>query len=161
MTPLIFLLAAFLLLFAVNKFFLKNRLNLSLVGRASLAVMLTVTGIAHFISTDLMIEMMPDFLLYKRETVYLTGILELSAVIGLLMNKTAKSTAVLLIIFFISILPANIVGSLKQVNLGGMENGAMYLLFRIPLQIFFIAWTYYFDIKINNTSDSFLIVESQ
>ena len=151
MTPLIFLLAAFILLFAVNKFFLKNRLSLSLVGRAALAVMLTVTGIAHFTSTDLMIEMMPDFLPYKRETVYLTGILELSAVIGLLINKTAKSTAVLLIIFFISILPANIVGSLKQVNLGGMENGAMYLLFRIPLQIFFIAWTYYFGIKINKS----------
>ncbi len=77
MTPLIFLLAAFILLFAVNKFFLKNRLSLSLVGRAALAVMLTVTGIAHFTSTDLMIEMMPDFLPYKRETVYLTGILEL------------------------------------------------------------------------------------
>ena len=151
MTPLIFLLAAFILLFAVNKFFLKNRLSLSLVGRAALAVMLTVTGIAHFTSTDLMIEMMPDFLPYKRETVYLTGILELSAVIGLLINKTAKSTAVLLIIFFISILPANIVGSLKQVNLGGMENGAMYLLFRIPLQILFIAWTYYFGIKINKS----------
>ncbi len=156
MTPLIFLLAAFILLFAVNKFFLKNRLSLSLVGRAALAVMLTVTGIAHFTSTDLMIEMMPDFLPYKRETVYLTGILELSAVIGLLINKTAKSTAVLLIIFFISTLPANIVGSLKQVNLGGMENGAMYLLFRIPLQIFFIAWTYYFGIKINQYFGQFL-----
>jgi len=149
MTPLIFLLAAFILLFAVNKFFLKNRLSLSLVGRAALAVMLTVTGIAHFTSTDLMIEMMPDFLPYKRETVYLTGILELLAVIGLLIDKTAKLTAVLLIVLFISILPANIVGSLKQVNLGGMENGAMYLLFRIPLQILFIAWTYYFGIKIN------------
>ncbi len=151
MTPLIFLLAAFILLFAVNKFFLKNRLSLSLVGRAALAVMLTVTGIAHFTSTDLMIEMMPDFLPYKRETVYLTGILELLAVIGLLINKIAKLTAVLLIILFISILPANIVGSLKQVNLGGMENGAMYLLFRIPLQIFFIAWTYYFGIRTNKS----------
>jgi uncharacterized membrane protein len=100
---------------------------------------------------DLMIEMMPDFLPYKRETVYLTGILELLAVIGLLIDKTAKLTAVLLIVLFISILPANIVGSLKQVNLGGMENGAMYLLFRIPLQILFIAWTYYFGIKINKS----------
>ena len=80
-----------------------------------------------------MLEMMPDFLPYKRETVYLTGVLELLAVIGLLINKTAKLTAVMLIIFFVSILPANIIGSLKQVNLGGMENGAMYLLFRIPL----------------------------
>ena len=94
---------------------------------------------------------MPDFLPYKRETVYLTGIFELLAILGLLINKTAKLTAVLLIIFFLSILPANVIGSLKQVNLGGMENGAMYLLFRIPLQFFFIAWAYYFGIKINKS----------
>jgi len=31
-----------------------------------------------------------------------------------------------------------------------MENGAMYLLFRIPLQIFFIFWVYYFGIRLNN-----------
>ncbi len=34
----------------------------------------------------------------------------------------------------------------KEVNLGGMENGAMYLFFRIPLQVIFIAWAYYFGI---------------
>lgn len=150
MAPLIFLLTAFIALFIANKFFLQNRLSLSFIGRAALAVMLIVTGIAHFTSTDLLIEIMPDFMPYKREMVYLTGVLELLAVVGLLINKTAKLTAVLLIIFFISILPANIIGSIKQVNLGGMEYGAIYLLFRIPLQIFFIVWTYYFGIRTNN-----------
>lgn len=149
MTPLIFLLATFILLFTVNKFLAANQLSLSFIGRAALAVMLIVTGIAHFTSTDLMIELMPEFLPYKREIVYLTGVLELLAVIGLLIDKTAKLTAVMLVIFFLAILPANIVGSLKQVNLGGMENGAVYLLFRVPLQIFFILWTYYFGIRIN------------
>ena len=114
-----------------------------------MALMLVATGIAHFTSTDLMIEMMPEFLPAKREIVYFTGICELLAVIGLLWNKTAKLTSVLLIIFFLSILPANIVGSIKEVRLGGMENGVMYLLFRIPLQIFFILWAYYFGIRIN------------
>ena len=149
MAPLIFLSGTFILLFAVNKFLPANRLSLSFVGRASLAVMLIVTGVAHFTSTNLMIEMMPDFMPYKRETVYLTGVLELLAVVGLLIDKTAKLTAVLLIIFFCAVLPANIIGSLKQVNLGGMENGAMYLFFRVPLQVFFILWAYYFGIRTN------------
>lgn len=149
MAPLIFLSATFLLLCVVNKFFLASRLSFSFIGRASLAAMLIVTGIAHFTSTDLMVETIPDFLPLKREIVYLTGVLELLAVAGLLIDKTAKLTAVLLIIFFLAVLPANIVGSLKQVNLGGTENGAMYLFFRVPLQIFFIFWTYYFGIRIN------------
>ena len=111
--------------------------------------MLIVTGISHFTSTDLTVEMMPDFMPAKREIVYFTGVCELLAVFGLLWDKTAKLTSVLLIIFFIAILPANIVGSIKQVRLGGMENGVMYLLFRVPLQILFIFWTYYFGIRIN------------
>jgi uncharacterized membrane protein len=150
MAPLIFLLVTFSLLFGIDKFLLKRKLSLSFIGRVSLAVMLIVTGVAHFTSSDVMVEMMPEFLPMKKEIVYLTGILEFLAAVGLLIDKLSKITAILLIIYFVAILPANIVGSLKQVNLGGMEYGAMYLLFRVPLQILFIFWAYYFSIRINN-----------
>jgi uncharacterized membrane protein len=150
MAPLIFLLVAFSLLFGIDKFLLKRKLSLSFIGRVSLAIMLIVTGVAHFTSSNVMVEMMPEFLPMKKEIVYLTGILEFLAAVGLLIGKLSKITAILLIIYFVAILPANIVGSFKQVNLGGMEYGAMYLLFRVPLQILFIFWTYYFGIRINN-----------
>ena len=114
-----------------------------------MALMLVATGTAHFTSTDLMVEMMPESLPAKRGNRLFYGICALLAVIGLLWNKTAKLTSVMLIIFFLAILPANIVGSIKEVRLGGMENGTAYLLFRIPLQIFFILWVYYFGIKIS------------
>lgn len=149
MAPLIFLLVSFAIFFVVNKFVLNEKFSLSFIGRTALAIMLIVTGIAHFTSTDLMVEMMPDFMPAKKEIVYFTGVCELLAVIGLLWDKTAKLTSVLLIIFFIAILPANIIGSIKQVQLGGMENGAIYLFFRIPLQFLFIFWAYYFGIRIN------------
>lgn len=42
-----------------------------------------------------------------------------------------------------------IIGSLKRILSGGMAKGANYLYFRIPLQIFFIVWTYYFGIAVN------------
>lgn len=149
MAPLIALLVSFGLIFAVNKFLLGGKLSLSFVGRVSLALMLLVTATAHFTATDVMIEMLPEFLPSKQEIVYLTGVFEFSAAVGLLIGKTAKLTSVLLIIFFISVLPANIIGSIKQVNLGGMEIGAVYLFFRIPLQILFIFWAYYFGIRLN------------
>ncbi|HTH36494.1 MAG TPA: hypothetical protein VL572_00930 [Pyrinomonadaceae bacterium] len=147
MAPLIFLLATFVLLYLLDRFVLGRRLGLSFIGRASMAVMLIVTGISHFTNTDAMIAMMPDFLPAKREIVYFTGICELAAVVGLLWVKTARLASILLIVFFLLVLPANIAGSLKSVNFGGMEYGPWYLLFRVPLQIFFIFWVWYFGIR--------------
>ena len=153
MAPLIFLFGTFAILFLVNRFLLGSRLTLSFIGRASMAMMLLVTGIAHFTNTDQMVEIMPDFIPAKRELVYLTGVVELLAVVGLLWNRTARLASILLIIFFVLILPANIAGSLKAVPFGGMEYGAWYLLFRVPLQILFIWWVWYFGVKKESPTD--------
>jgi len=114
-----------------------------------MAAMLVTTGVSHFTNTEPMVAMMPDFVPAKRELVYFTGVCELAAVVGLVWNKTARLASVLLIVFFVLVLPANIAGSLKSVNFGGMEYGTWYLLFRVPLQVFFIWWVWYFGIKKN------------
>lgn len=147
MAPLISLLSTFVILFLLDRFALGNRLGLSFIGRASMAVMLTVTGIVHFTSTDWMVAMMPHALPFKREIVYFTGVCELLAVVGLLWDRFSKLTSIMLIIFFIAILPANIAERLQADNLDGLEFGAWYLLFRIPLQLFFIWWVWFFGIR--------------
>jgi len=147
MAPLIFLLGTFALLYLINRFLLARRLSLSCIGRVSMAVMLIVTGVSHFTNTQQMVDMMPDFMPAKREMIYFTGVCELLAVIGLIWNKTSRLASILLIIFYALVLPANIVGSLKSVPIGGMDYGPLYLLFRIPLQIFFIWWVWYFGAR--------------
>ena len=147
MAPLIILLVTFAALYLVDRFAVKGRLGLSFVGRAAMAVMLIATGVSHFTNTEEMVAMMPDFIPAKREIVYFTGICELLAVPGLLWKKTSRLTSIMLLIFFVLILPANIAGSLKQVQFGGMEYGPLYLLFRVPLQMFLIWWVWYFGIK--------------
>ena len=152
MAPLIFLLGTFAVFYSLNRFLLGRRLSLSLIGRASMAVMLIVTGISHFTNTGEMVAIMPDFMPAKRELVYFTGVIELLAVVGLLWSKTARLASILLIILFVLVLPANIAGSLKSVQFGGMEYGPWYLLFRIPLQIFFIWWIWYFAIRTSGSA---------
>lgn len=147
MIPLIVLLLSFGALWFLNKYVLKNKVTLSYIGRASLSIMLLLTSSAHFSKTNEMVQSMPDFLPYKIQLVYFTGIVEVIAAIGLLIRRTVKITSLALIFFFVSVLPANVTGSLKEVNLGGMENGPVYLFFRIPLQFFFIWWAYYFGIR--------------
>lgn len=144
MAPLIALIVSYTLFWLVNRYLLNDKFSNSFMGRVALALMLLMTGSAHFFKTDAMVQSMPDMLPYKVELVYFTGVVELLAAVGLLFDRTAKLTSILLIIFFICILPANIIGSLKHVELGGMENGPIYLWFRIPLQVLFIWWAYYF-----------------
>jgi uncharacterized membrane protein len=58
-------------------------------------------------------------------------------------------TSVLLIIFFICILPANINAAIKKIDYekGTYDGkGINYLWFRVPLQVFFILWVWYFGI---------------
>ena len=140
MAPLVFLLGTFAILYLLNRYFFDRRLSLSIIGRFAMAVMLTVTGVVHFTSTDWMMGMMPDALPYKRELVYFTGVCELAAVIGLLWERLSKLTSIMLIIFFVLVLPANIADALK--------NEPLYLLFRVPEQIFFIWWVWYFGLRL-------------
>jgi len=145
MITLVILILSFSIFWLVNKYVFQDRFSISYIGRTALAILLLFTGISHFFLTQQMVEMLPDFVPYKVEVVYFTGVLELLGAVGLIIHRTAKWTSIALILFFVAILPANIVAYLKQVELGG--NGPGYLYFRIPLQLFFIWWTYYFGIR--------------
>ena len=115
-----------------------------------MSCMLVFTSIGHFIYTKGMVMMMPDFIPFKTEMVYFTGIIEIAAAIGLLIPKLRVLTAWLLIAFFILLLPANINAAIKHIDYQTgtfAGDGVGYLWFRIPLQILFIVWTYMSSIK--------------
>ncbi len=110
-----------------------------------MAVMLVITAIAHVMFAEGMAMMLPDFIPYKMELVYLTGILEAMAAVGILIPTYQKLTGWLLIVFFVLILPANIYAAINHVNLEAATfdgDGPSYLWYRVPLQLFFIAWVY-------------------
>ena len=147
MVPFTILIIFFILLSVTRLVVGRKKFTLAFCGRASLAVMLVFTGISHFTKTGLMMQMLPDFIPYPEQMIYGTGFLEILGAFGLITGKFSRITSWFLIVFFLMILPANIIGSIKKVGLGGMERGLSYLYFRIPLQLFFIAWTYYFGIR--------------
>ena len=149
MKPLIVLLLVFAFSLISNKIF-RGNYEFALSGRIAMSVMLLFTAIAHFVFTKGMGMMLPDFIPYKMETIYLTGVLEIVAALGLFIPSFRVITAWLLIVFFIVILPANIYAAIKNINYqkGTFDgNGLTYLWFRIPLQILFIVWTYLSVIK--------------
>lgn len=144
MKPLIVLLIVFVLSLLVIRL-TSHEYNVPLSARIAMASMLLFTAISHFIFTEGMIMMLPDFVPYKRAIVYLTGFIEIAAAIGLLVSRFQVLTGWLLILFFILILPANIKSAIAKVNFQTAANdgdGLIYLWFRIPLQVIFIIWTY-------------------
>lgn len=149
MKPLIVLIVVFGLSLLGTKF-IRGNFEIALSGRIAMSAMLIFTAIAHFAFTKGMAMMLPDFIPYKSQVIYLTGIIEIAAAIGLFIPALRVITAWLLIVFFILILPANIYAALKQIDYqkGSFDgNGLYYLWFRVPLQILFIIWIYLSTIK--------------
>ena len=149
MKPFIILLAAFAISLVITKLF-TGEVDYPLSGKIGMSVMLVFTSMAHFIYTKGMVMMMPGLIPYKKGLVYLTGLIEIAAAAGLLIFPLSRITAWLLILFFVLVLPANIRAAVGNVNYQkGDSNGSgvRYLWFRIPLQLFFILWVYFFAIK--------------
>ncbi len=149
MKPLLVLITSFTILF-IGLRFIRKRYEPALSGRVAMAIMLFFTASAHFVFTDGMAQMIPDFIPGKRGLVYFTGMLEILGGMGLLITRTYKLVACLLIAFFILILPANIYAAMHHINYQNATlsgPGLAYLWFRVPLQMLFITWLYVFAVK--------------
>ena len=112
-------------------------------ARVGLSLFFIFTGLGHFIRTQEMAAMLPLNVPYRVELVYLTGILELLGAIGVWIPRLTRLTGFLLIVMLIAILPANIYSAINRVDFGGHEAGPVYLLVRIPFQLFVMWWTYF------------------
>lgn len=110
--------------------------------RAGLGLMLVFTASAHFTSMrhDLA-RMVPSFVPYPMAVIYFTGVCEILAAIGLQVRRVRFLTGILLIIFFVVILPANIHAANAGITIGGQS--ATPLIIRIPMQLLFIFLTWW------------------
>lgn len=112
-------------------------------GRAGLSAFLLATGSAHFISANEMMLMLPPWMPGRLPIIYFTGLCELAAIAGLWSPRLRLLTGYLLLVFLIVVLPANIYAAVNGVPYGGNVNGPLYLLIRVPYQVFLLWWVYW------------------
>src|ERR671927_327844 len=98
MKPFIVLLVTFVIALIVTKI-TGGHYKAALSARIGLSIMLLFTASAHFAFTKGMTMMIPSFVPYKTEVIYLTGIIEIIAAIGLLIPNFKETTGWLLILF--------------------------------------------------------------
>jgi len=107
----------------------------------AMSIFYVLAGANHFRSTDLYLAIMPPFLPYHLELVYLSGAIEIILGLLLLVVKVRKWAAWGIILLIIAIFPANI----YHLTSGGAGLGTpIWVLWaRLPFQLLFIAWAYW------------------
>jgi uncharacterized membrane protein len=151
MAPLIVLLSTFFALLFIPV--TRKRFGTGRAGVISMGVMLLFTAIGHFKYLKGMALMIPPFFPFPELITIATGIFEILAGVLLIAGKLNRIVVWMVLLFFIAILPANIYAGLHHVNLQKADftgPGPEYLWFRIPLQLFFIAWLWYFYRKLRS-----------
>jgi uncharacterized membrane protein len=145
MAPLIVLLVTFFVLLLIPA--TRKRFGTGRTGIISMGIMLLFTAIGHFKSLKGMALMIPSLFPFPEFITIATGIFEIITGLLLIAGKFNRIVVWLVLLFFIAILPANIYAAIHHVNLQEANYtgpGPAYLWFRIPLQLFFIAWLWYF-----------------
>jgi uncharacterized membrane protein len=139
---LLLLVVPYLVLTFVNRFY-DVRISSNTRARVGISLFFLFTSLGHFIKTKEMSAMLPASVPYRAELIYLTGVLELLGAIGVWIPRLMRLTGVCLILMLVCVLPSNIYSAINHVNFGGHEAGPVYLLFRVPFQLFLI-WLIYF-----------------
>src|ERR1700760_2584713 len=115
MKPLIVLVAVFAVAIVVLRV-VNGQFEFAFAARVAMASMLVFTAIGHFTFTNGMAMMIALAIPFKKLIVYLTGIFEIVAAVGLSLSQYYRLTGFILIGFFVVMLPANIYAAVKNVN---------------------------------------------
>jgi uncharacterized membrane protein len=111
------------------------------VCKLLLAVLMTAAGVLHFVRPEFYLKIMPPYLSWHLELVYLSGFFEIALGLLLLVPRYSRPAAWGLIALFVAIFPANIYLYQHQEILPASPT--LHLL-RLPLQAVFILWAYWF-----------------
>ncbi len=83
-------------------------LTLKNLGLGFVFLWFMLGGIAHFFVTDFFVAIMPPYIGFHREIVYLSGVFEILGAIGILIPATRRWAGIGLFLLVVCVSPANI-----------------------------------------------------
>ena len=98
-------------------------------------------GIKHFTDPAWFMRIMPPYLPFHKELVYISGVFEIILGLMLLVDKTRYIAGWGLILLLIAVFPANIY--LAQTNGNAMDTTPLIAWGRLPFQAIFILIAYW------------------
>jgi len=115
--------------------------GLKLISIVIMGLFYISVGVNHFIEPYWFLQIVPPYLPYKIELVYISGFLEIVLGVMLLIPKTRVYAGWGLIMLLIAVYPANIY--LAQTNGAAMNTTPLIAWGRLPFQFVFIGLAYW------------------
>lgn len=100
-------------------------------------------GVYHLVNPGFYLPMMPPYLPWHRELVFISGVAEIVLGIVVLIPSLRRPAALGIIALLIAVFPANLHIAMNDVPLAGATEGAgIWNWVRLPFQAVFIAWAW-------------------
>ena len=128
----------------------KNSINLKFITIVLMSLLYINTRIRHFTNADWFVQIMPPYLPFHYELVYLSGFFEVLFGLMLIYYKTRYLAAYGLIFLLIAVYPANIYLAFNEVPQQAIGiSSFMASWVRLPIQFIFLALAYWHSKDIN------------
>ncbi len=114
--------------------------NTKSIGRSLFGIGFITAGANHFINPAFYVAIMPPYLPWPLELVYLSGVAEIGFGALLLLPRWSRAAAWGLIALLVAVFPANLHMALNTELYAWAPPAALWL--RLPLQAVLIAWAY-------------------
>ena len=109
------------------------------LSRLVVALFFVFVGLHHGIDPEPYLAIMPPYLPWHLELVYLSGVFEVLGGLGLLLKRTRRWAAWGLLALLVAVYPANIHMLVNDVYLPDMPEKRWLLWVRMPMQFVFAA----------------------
>lgn len=107
-----------------------------------LALFYVGAGVNHFVHPDFYLKMMPPYLPWHAELVYLSGVIEILLGVLVLIPKFTRLAAWGIIALLVAVFPANLYLAMNPQLMPDVSPTAH--LIRLPFQLVFIAWAWWY-----------------
>ena len=110
-----------------------------------LAIAFVAVGVSHFTNAEFFVAIMPPYLPWHLEVVYISGVFEILGGAGLLIPRLRRAAGWGLIALMIAVFPANIHMAMNPELFTDLSPTALYL--RLPIQFVMIAIVWWAALK--------------
>jgi uncharacterized membrane protein len=107
-----------------------------------LSALFVFAGTMHFVIPAAYASIIPDWVPFPVEMVYLTGVAEIAGGIGLLLERFRRAAAFGLIALLVAVFPANVEMLQDAIAANASALYRTLLFLRLPLQPLLIVWIY-------------------
>ena len=109
-----------------------------------------IVGIKHFVDVEYFVSIVPNYISWKKEAVFISGFFEILLGILLLFHKTRKLAAWGIIMLLIAVFPANIYLYVSEIAREILNISKIDALIRMPFQIPLIIISYWHSKKLSS-----------